>query len=268
MSNSLEELPPWGGLRWFFSVSLLLLLHLGALFLLSGMGERPAMRQGDDFSIRLLTEPGDGSRVLAMHALNDPTLLASASPRGFSGPAWLNITPPPFRLPDWTDDERWLTQRVAVLGDDFRVYVRTNLGSTLSVVSRPPTDDDESVGKSEDEVQSRLYVVGDLARRQLLDRPDLESLTSADVLLPTRIEVLVNKDGFVFSPRLQSGGLDVSPAQRAADQTALRLIPNLRFAATRNLPASDEFPFTRGTIIFQWVTKAVAPTNNPANAKR
>jgi len=255
MSNDMEELPPWGGARWFFSISLLVLLHLGALFLVSGLSQQPEVREPEEFTVRMLTEPGDGSRLLARYALNDPTLLASASPRGFSGPAWLNIAPPPFKLPDWKDEERWLNQRVEGLGGDFRMYVRTNLGSTLSIADRQPIPDESSTEVSFRAPESQIFVVGDLARRQLLDRPQLESQPGGDVLLPTRVDVMVNQDGFVFSPRLRQGGIEISAEQRAADREALKLIPKLRFAAVGNLPADDAFPFARGTVIFQWVTK-------------
>lgn len=263
MSNEMEELPPWGGARWFFSVVLLVLLHLGALFLVSGLGEQPAVREAEEFTVRMMTEPGDGSRLLAQFALNDPTLLASANPRGFSGPAWLNITPPPFKLPDWHDEQRWLTQRVADLGGDFRIYVRTNLGTTLSIADQPRPRE-SSIGVAEETRRSRIFVVGDLAERQLLDRPELEARPASVVLLPTRVDVLVNRDGFVFSPRLSVSGLEVSAEQRAADREALKLIPKIRFAASAKLPESDDFPFDRGTVIFQWITQSPVVTNAPS----
>lgn len=265
MSDGLEELPPWGRTRWFASVLLLGLLHLGALFALSDLGPSQPPREPDSFDVRLFTEPHAAAALLDAHALNNPTLLASANPQGFSGPAWLNVDPPPFKLPEWRDEPRWLAQDTTDLGEAFRYYVRTNLGTSLSVAasSAPPETPPPGVQPARD--VSRIHVTGDLAQRRLIDRPQLESLPAPDLLLPTEIEVLVDRDGYIFSPRLRHRPLITVPtqatAQRSADRRALELTRKLRFAAMRHLPSSDDFPFTKGVIVFNWTTLPPAVTN-------
>lgn len=266
MSDELSETPPWGRLRWFVSVLLILLLHLGLLFAVSDWKpERPRVTE-KDFTVRLFTGPDAARRLLDAGSLNDPTLLASVGSRGFSGPAWMNVTPPPFKLPEWSDEKRWLTQNVSRLGGDFRTYVRTNLGTMVSI-SKPTheeiTDDSGTVKRS---TSSRLFVVGQLSSRQLLAQPKLPRLPAKDLLDPTEIEVLVNDEGYVFSPRLHTLPGLRSPEQIAADNQALKLIPQLRFAPGIGLFASDEFPFTKGRLIFQWDTVS-PPSTNQAAAK-
>lgn len=264
MSEEFAETPPWGRLRWMAAVMLIMMLHLGGLFALSDWGEKPALREEDRFRVVMLTEPGDAQRLLESYSLNDPTLLASVSARGFSGPAWMNIAPPPFKLPEWSDEERWMTQDVSALGADFRSYVRTNLGATLSIAKQtlpPPLSAGEAPAEA---LASRLLVAGGLERRPLVAQPPLKLMTTSELLLPTQVEVMVNDKGYVFSPRLQPAFGVRSAAQQAADREALRLIPKLQFAPIQRLPGNDEFPFTKGYVVFQWAAVPPPPTNQPA----
>jgi len=263
MSENSAESPPWGGFRWTAAVLLILMLHLGGLYALSDWAERPAGRGEDPFRVVLLTGAGDARRLLEAASLNDPTLLASVSPRGFSGPAWLNIAPPPFKLPEWTDEERWLTQDVAVLGADFRSYVRTNLGATLSIAKQTLPPPIAAAEVKEAPGVSRLIVAGDLARRPLIEQPELKPMPGGELLMPSEVEVLVDDKGYVFSPRLQPAYGVRSPAQQAADREALRLIPRLRFAPVERLPGDDDFPFAKGYVVFHWATAPPAATNAP-----
>lgn len=265
MSDEMSETPPWGRLRWFLSVMLIMLLHLGLLFAVSDWGPERQKDARREFTVRLYTDPDAARRLLEACSLNDPTLLASVGSRGFSGPAWMNVNPPPFKLPEWTDNERWLTQNVAVLGSDFRNYVKTNLGTTVSIskpTRPPPIPADIPSPKAMGGAQ--LFVVGELSSRRLLSKPALPKLPSSNLLDATEVEVLVNDKGYVFSPRLHRLPGLRSPEQIAADNRALDLIPKLRFAPVLELFASDEFPFTKGRLIFQWETVAPPPTNQPA----
>jgi len=258
MSEALEELPPWSRARWLVAVILLGLLHLGALFALSDLGPARSARSRDTFAVRLFTEPHAAGMLLDAHALNDPTLLAMVNRRGFSGAAWLNVDPPPFRLPEWREPTRWLEQDPGSLGVDFREHVRTNLRTTLSIVrasapaEAPPPESRRVTDRTD------LHVTGDLARRSLVEYPELPGLTAPDLLRPTVIELMVDSEGYVFSPRLRHRPLISDPAQaaaqRTADRRALDLTRQLRFAPMTRLPASDGHPFTKGEITFNWTT--------------
>lgn len=261
MSVELEELPPWGRARWGVAVVLLGLLHLGALFALSDLGPARPTRPEDGFSVQLFTEPQAAAMLLDAHALNDPTLLAVVNRRGFSGPAWLNIDPPPFRLPEWREETSWLEQDASVLGLAFRDYVRTNLRTSLSVARAPAAMEPAPDQLRATPDVSGLHVTGALSRRALIESPELPALPSPDLLLPTVVEVMVGTDGYVFSPRLRHRPLIAetarAAAQRAADRRALELTPQLRFAPMTRLPASDRHPFTKGEVSFNWVTRPV-----------
>lgn len=265
MSDRLEELPPWGRARWSAAVLLLGLLHLGALFALSDFGPVRPRRAADPFTVRLFTDAHSATALLDSHALNDPTLLAAVNPNGFSGPAWLNVDPPPFRLREWRDEQRWLTQDTTGLGTAFREYVRTNLGTSLSIVRAPAPPETPPAGPKPTRDEPQIHLTGDLLQRPLMARPELAPMPAPDLLLPTAVEVLVDRDGFVFSPRLRHRPLIATPAQavaqRGADQQALALTRGLRFAPMTQLPASDDFPFTKGDVIFNWTTSPVVNTN-------
>jgi hypothetical protein len=264
MSDGPAETPPWGRLRWCASVLLIMLLHLGGLFALSDWGEVPPARTPDSFNVRLFAEPGEAHRLLETYSLNDPTLLAAVGPRGFSGPAWMNITPPPFKLPEWSDSERWLTQDISVLGADFRSYVRTNLGATLSIANQPSPPPIRPTGQARNpSPAASVFVAGNLASRPLLAQPELKPVPTTNLLLPTQVEVLVNDKGFVFSPRLHPAFGVRNEGQKAADREALKLIPQLQFAPLKRLPGNNDFPFTKGHVIFQWTSTPPPATTPP-----
>ncbi|MGB0582675.1 MAG: hypothetical protein ACPGVU_23565 [Limisphaerales bacterium] len=264
MSDEMSETPPWSRFRWLVSVLLILLLHLGLLFAVSDWKPELQKVAQSEFSVRLYTEPDAAGRLLEAGSLNDPTLLASVGAAGFSGPAWMNVSPPPFKLPEWTDEERWLTQNVSGLGGDFRTYIRTNLGTTVSISKPTPPPPIPAITAPQPDTGSRLFVVGQLSSRQLLAQPALPPLPAEGLLNPTEVEVLVNDKGYVFSPRLHTLPGLRSPDQIAADNKALELVPKLRFAPGIGLFASDKFPFTKGRLIFQWDTVAPPSTNQPA----
>jgi hypothetical protein len=257
MSNEMEELPPWQPIRWSVATLLLLLLHLGGIYLLSGWAKAETVRKAPDFQVRLLTDPNACQAMLDRYSLRDPTRFAVVSPRGFSGPAWLTVEPPPFQLPEWSDPQRWLTQDTTALGDNFRSYVKANLGSTLSIAPRSPAL--AKTALTPPRASSRLFVEG-LPTRRLLTVPNPPVWPSGFVLQATEIEILIDARGRVFSPRLtvppirEVGVAQVErqDAQRAADRHALSLIPQIRFQPN---PQLGEDRFDKGRVIVQWITR-------------
>ena len=197
MSNEMEELPPWRPLRWMVAVVLVLLLHLGGIYMLSGWTPPQPPREAAEFKVRLLTTDNAGQTLLDRYSLRDPTMFATISSNDFSFPAWLNVEPPPFNLPEWSDPQRWLTQRSDTLGDTFRQYVRANLGTTLSVA--PASSEPAEPATPAPQRSTRLFVQG-LPTRALTQQPDLLAWPSDFVLQPTVIEVLIDSRGWVFSP--------------------------------------------------------------------
>lgn len=262
MSDEMEELPPWRPVRWGTAVVLILLLHLGGIYLLSGVGLPEPVPSRRDFAVKLLTLPDSGQTLLDRYSLRDPTLFAVVSSRGFSGPAWLNVEPPPFELPTWSDPQRWMTQDLDGLGLTFRRAVEGELGSMLSVAPRPepPRDEPRPVASR----RTELFVEG-LPTRRLAARPELPGWPSEYVLHPTEIEIFVDARGRVFSPRLLVhperdlgvGDEGWRATQTAADQHALALTRRLRFEPV--VGRRDQF--SKGRVIVQWVTR---PPGTPA----
>lgn len=81
------------------------------------------------------------------------------------------------------------------------------------------------------------------------------------MLADTRVQVFVNKEGLLFSPRLvNSDGRQ--PAQRAADQHALDLTRTIRFEPMSAATGSRIPTFVEATLVFEWHTiepPALAP---------
>ena len=101
-------------------------------------------------------------------------------------------------------------------------------------------------------------ITGELAQRQWLNPVSLTNWPYADVIAPSRIQVLVDESGYVVSAALLPPD---NPGETAnhydlADKSALESARAARFS-----PASH---LTRGQLIFNWRTVPPAATNSPA----
>ena len=106
---------------------------------------------------------------------------------------------------------------------------------------------------------SRLEVAGDLAGRKLLAAPKLQTWDHTTLLRPTRVQVMVNLAGRVFSV-VRLGASGHAPADAMALALARRTI---QFSKTTNAPAAplDASSFTTGDLIFHWHTNPLTVTN-------
>ena len=88
----------------------------------------------------------------------------------------------------------------------------------------------------------------------------LTNWPAADVIAPSKVQVLVTPAGQVFSAVLlpPDHGLETDPHDDRADQMALTLARSARFA-----PAGHA---TFGQMIFNWQTVPLPTTNTPATS--
>ena len=255
MNGDPPESPSWSRQRWTGVVIVILALHLGALFLISSRQEKVQRRVAARASVHWLTSPDGARKTLDALLLNDPTLLAMASPRGFSGTAWLRPQPPEYRVSEWADTERSLAQPTQSLGNAFRQF---GPGSPVPVFdpARKPVAPAPAVAAAQPALRnaSHLRVEGPLSSRPLVQTPPLRSWPNAEVLADSLVQVLVTDEGLLFSPRLAGGSGVKNPVQRAADQHALDLTRAIRFEAMPKSAGSRPGALVEGTLVFEWHT--------------
>ncbi|NBV21924.1 MAG: hypothetical protein EBS05_08395 [Proteobacteria bacterium] len=260
MSTTTEDSNCWSRERWGLVVFLVLALHLGALVLFSAHHESGPIRRDDRHSVRWLTSPAETRKVLDSLLDNDPTLLAAVTPGGFSGAAWLRPAPSKYQIGEWNDTERSLALPLRPMAS-LPSFVGKPPQLVLDPARKPVTPAPvPTVAQPALRDASRMTVEGPLASRKLLRVPSLKVWPYSDLLKDSRVRVLVNREGLVFSRRLASNGLR-QPAQRAADQFAHDVAGSLRFEPLPESALTNRDALTEGELVFQWLT--VEPAETP-----
>jgi TonB family protein len=182
-------------------------------------------------------------------ALGDPTLFARPNAHDFVTAFWQR--PPLVKLPvfNYAEDPRYLSPAPEELGAVFREFMQTNRTPEAPVNFKPKPRLSEPVLAFDNALPpaTTLQMAGELAGRRLLSQIELPSVAVNDVIPPSKVQALVDPAGNVASAiLLESSTFD------AADQRALQLARNLRFAPAPRLMF--------GEIIFSWHT---VPTNAP-----
>jgi len=192
-------------------------------------------------------------------ALGNPVLFVLPNPRDFAAAIWLKIPdvpPPPVQ---WTEEPRWLQPVVQNPGAALNQFLQTNDTGGVQFNFKPPpqfASPDTPVESALPE-NSTIQILGDLAQRKLLAPPALPSLPVNDVIAPSKVQVVVDPAGNVFSSVLLPSENPVEALGRAeiGDSNALAIARSLRFA-----PAAAP---TLGEIIFNWHTVPLISTNTP-----
>jgi TonB family protein len=182
-------------------------------------------------------------------ALGDPTLFARPNAHDFVSAFWQR--PQFVKLPvfNYTEGPRYLSPAPEKLGVVFQEFMRTSRTPEEPVNFKPKPRMSEPVLVLDNAVPAAttLQIAGELAGRRLLSQVELPSIAVNDVIPPSKVQALVDPAGNVVSAiLLESSTFD------AADQRALQLARNLRFAPAPRLML--------GEIIFNWHT---VPTNAP-----
>ncbi|MFM8468682.1 MAG: hypothetical protein ACKODH_01735, partial [Limisphaerales bacterium] len=264
LNGAAPEPPAWSRRRWAGVVLAILGLHLGALLLASPRQAAAPRRPESRAAVRWLTSPDLTRKTLDARLLNDPTLLAMASPRGFSGAAWLRPQPPAYRVSEWTDAERSLAQPTNSLGGAFQPLAAGSHALVFDPARKPAAPAPvASVAQPALRNASRLRIEGPAGARAVVTVPALRSWPVPDVLADSRVQIFINAEGLTFSPRLVTGG-GRNPAQHAADQHALELARSIRFTPMPAATGSRSLAFVEGTLVFEWHTsEQPAPTAKP-----
>jgi TonB family protein len=188
-------------------------------------------------------------------ALGDPTLFARPNAHDLVTAYWRQLpasTRPNF---DWPAPPGFLTNASANLGTMFRDFIQNSRPSELPLHFKPePQSTLPDVAGNGATPQTTRQIAGELAYRPLVGPKAavLPSLPRNDVLGPSTVLVLVDAAGNVAS------AVVVEPnTAPEADQLALQLVRNLRFAPAPHL--------TFGEISFTWHTVPLLNTNEPSH---
>jgi hypothetical protein len=186
--------------------------------------------------------------------LTDPTLFALPHAADFTPGVWARppaVTPP---ASGYDAPPAFLPINPADLGVAFSAFMRTNrfAGPPTSFKPEPQLSAPAAAIESALPQSSSWRLAGNLAGRKILNTISAPTVAWNDVPAPSRVQLLVDKDGFVASAVLVESGDYAADHCPPADQTALELARTLRF-----MPA-EKLMF--GEIIFNWRT---VPANAP-----
>jgi len=233
--------PPalWSPRRWVWLIVAGTAGHAALVFWLAERPQPPSSNLDRAFAVALSPESRGPGDPLDRAALSDPTVFALPHPRAFSGGAWLRSEPFLSASHHWEEPPDWLPLNLEDLGRTFSRYLATNsTGAQRAPDSFPARPLAEILLLTETPVtQSVLRIEGPLTHRRLLARPDLPEPVYTDVVLPTVVQVSVNRDGLTESAILVS-----SSQLKSLDEQALALARGTVFGA---LPAGIQ-PAPRG----------------------
>ena len=242
---------PWPRGRWLTLVALIFAAHVALLFVFGGRKQivlRPVK------NVPTLKLADDSSEWLA---LNDPTLFALPHQKDFAAAIGLQtaaLKQPSFR---WTAPTNWLELSVNELGLVFNQFMQTNRFASFELSLKPPLKLSAPGLPIEPALaqNSILRVEGELAQRQLPSPINLTNWPYANVIAPSKVQVLVDAAGNVVSTILlpPDSGFTAADQYDQADQRALELARAARFAPSSRL--------TVGRMIFNWHTVPMTNTN-------
>ncbi|MBI3875274.1 MAG: hypothetical protein HY300_04815 [Verrucomicrobia bacterium] len=256
------DLVRWSRNRWCVAVVFLFILQLVLVVMLAGPLPGAAVFRERGVTARIVLGAQANQQLLDSLGLADPALFVRVSRSGFSGAAWLNVSQQEYRLQEWTEPVPWMDRSTAHLGGAFQQFARTNRPPAVAIADKPVELPVASVaGASSAGNESSFRVEGPLRARPLVQTARPRSFTNNDVLADTVVQVLVNSDGQIFSPRLLTASVVKDPVQRAADQYALDLTREFRFQPLPKSAAPNSM--TDGTLVFHWNTLAPASASKP-----
>jgi TonB family protein len=234
--------------------------QLGLIFWLS---DRSGVRPRQPVSVPSLSVVGNAAGELM--ALSDPTLFALPHRQGFSGLAWLRIPQPPFRSFDWPLNPRWLQLSVRQLGAVFDHAVEPDSFNLPASPARPEPELTIAAPGSlpAAPVRSTLRLEGGVSGRRLITPLELLPVQHTDLLTDTVVQIVINSEG-----RLAAVPILLSRSgSKEADARALRIASTVRFdpmiGGGPGTVANPTAQLAWGSMIFEWLTVPVPPTNTP-----
>lgn len=242
----------WTPFRWLAVIALVFTTHIALIFL---FGEKKEIIPSADTKlIPTLTLANNSGELLA---LSDPTLFALPHQRDFASAVWLKMSAVKQPLFRWTEPPHLLPLAADNLGMAFGQFMQTNFFASQPLDFKPvPELSTPALPVEPAPAQnSTMRIEGDLAQRQLPAQISLTNWPYADVIAPSKVQVLVDADGNVVSTILlpPDNGFTAADYYGAADQRALEIARALHFTPSSSV--------TFGRIIFNWCT--VPPIASP-----
>jgi hypothetical protein len=245
---------PWTRGRWLTLIALVFAAHVALLFVFGG---RKQIVPRAVTNVPTLKLADDSSEWIA---LNDPTLFALPHQKDFASAIGLQtaaLKQPSFR---WTEPPRWLSLSADELGMAFNQFMQTNRFASFELQLKPPLKLSAPLLPIKPMLaqNSTLRVEGELAQRQSPSPINLTNWPYANVIAPSKVQVLVDAAGNVVSTVLlpPDSGFTAADQYEKADQRALDLARAVRFTPSSHL--------TVGRMIFNWHTVPMINTNEPS----
>ena len=223
----------WSRQRWLILVALVFAAQLAIIF---AIGQRQFQPPRAVVNVPQLVLADNTSELIA---LDDPTLFALPHADDVASEMYA-IPPPDFR---WTEPPGELLSPAGKnLGTVFTRFMQTNRFAAPILDFKPAPKLSEPVPQLPPAFaeNSTLHIEGELAQRKWLNPVNLTNWPYADVIAPSRVQVLVDAAGDVVSavllppddPEVVASHYDV------ADQSALELARR----AVRAVVAPDHRP--------------------------
>jgi hypothetical protein len=245
---------PWTRGRWLTLIALVFAAHVALLFVFGG---RKQIVPRAVTNVPTLKLADDSSEWIA---LNDPTLFALPHQKDFASAIGLQtaaLKQPSFR---WTEPPRWLSLFADELGMAFNQFMQTNCFASFELQLKPSLKLSTPLLPIKPVLaqNSTLRVEGELAQRQSPSPINLTNWPYANVIAPSKVQVLVDAAGNVVSTVLlpPDSGFTAADQYEKADQRALELARAVRFTPSSHL--------TVGRMIFNWHTVPMINTNEPS----
>jgi hypothetical protein len=251
-----QEPRAWTARRWWTMVALVLMIHVSLIFALGARKLRPVRTVSH---VPVLHWAAANDEFIA---LNDPTLFALPQANDFG--AAIRTQTPAFnpRPIYWTEPAGWPPLAPEPPDRTFGRLQQSNAPpvALLDFEPAPQFDDPAVPALSALRQPSTLRLRGELAGRLLLAPPSLPAWPAADVIAPSKVQVLVDPAGGVVSAVLLPPdiGLESDLHDDQADQAALSLARAARFAPATRL--------TVGQMVFNWQTVPLPATNAPGTS--
>jgi len=248
----------WSPGRWSLSVAIVFAAHVGLIYTFSAPPGEPRHPDSGSLRLALVLDPGANAHWLHATGIQDPTVLALAHPRGFSGRAWDAAAKSSVAPLQWSDAPDYLPPAYESFGLAFSSAATpaTAPDEFSSQRRRPPVRSEERREPAAT-IATRVILSPSLEQRGLRSLPSLPSIPSQASIPDTLVEIELDSSGAVFTARAtQRAGLGNADRIRLqAANLALAHARSLRFdsaPAPRNPQRLRDVSLTSGTLRYQW----------------